>query len=66
MKNGFLRLHQSTQLDKQDRYKHIVTNASFTFLQIHCKRSNINTFMHNVEKWPNILYKYCGVNIASF
>ena len=23
-----------------------------------------NPFMHNVVKWPNILYKSCGVNTA--
>ena len=26
----------------------------------------INPFMHNVVKWPNILWKSCGVNTAGF
>ena len=25
-----------------------------------------NAFIHNVEKWPNILLKSCGVNTAKF
>ena len=27
-------------------------------------KGKINLFMHNVEKWPNILLKFCGVSIA--
>ena len=26
----------------------------------------LKPFMHNVVKWPNILYKSCGVNTARF
>ena len=26
----------------------------------------IDLFMHNVEKWPDVLYKSCGVNTARF
>ena len=25
-----------------------------------------NPFIHNVDKWPNILWKSCGVNTAGF
>ena len=29
-------------------------------------RRNINSFMHNIEKWPNIFSKSCAVNTAKF
>ena len=32
----------------------------------HLNIITINPFMHNVVKWPNILLKFCGVNIARF
>ena len=27
---------------------------------------NANTFMHNVEKWPNVLWQSYGENTARF
>ena len=26
-------------------------------------RVNFNSYVHNVQKWPNILLKSCGVNV---
>ena len=30
------------------------------------RKREVNAFVHNVEKWPNMLLKSCGVKTASF
>ena len=30
------------------------------------RKREVNVFVHNVEKWPNILLKSCDVKTASF
>ena len=30
------------------------------------KQRLVNSFIHNIEKWPNLLQKSCGVNTARF
>ena len=29
-------------------------------------KESVNLFMHNIEKWPNILKKFCCVNTLRF
>ena len=50
-------------------YKSILS-FSFQFLRhtpmLSSCKNTVNLFKYNVEKWPNMLYKSCGVNTTRF